>query len=117
MEQAKQQEALDASITKSAENFMKHLSTTGAFSYLPGDRSEPEQTVSFANAMEECDSNREFLTAMFELYKFIKAPLIERDSLQPYNTGNKVLEFIQAIDVVVIECATFAAHDEHGLIE
>ena len=116
MEQTKQEEALDASITKSIEFMLKKLSTEGEFHYLPGDRREVEQTITFSNIMEECDSNRNFLTATFELYKFIKAPLIEADTLRPHDAGNKLMKFIEAIDAIALEHATFASHDEHGLI-
>ena len=111
MEQTKAQEEQDASITSSVEFMMGKLATEGVFHYLPADKGDVEQTVSFANAMEECDGNRDFLTAMFELYREAKKHFAD-----PHDTGKKLTAFIDAIDVIALGHAKFAADHEHGLI-
>ena len=115
-EQTKAQESLDASITKSVEFMMAKLSTEGVFHYLPGDRGEGEQTVSFANVMEDCDTKDNFINALFLLYRNIKQPLSDSKPLTAGELGQKLTVLIYEIDKLALEHATFAAHDEHGLI-
>ena len=111
-EQATQQEEQAESIVQSAEAFAKHLSTNGEFSYLEPNKGDTEDTVTFTNAMEDCDIKPEFIKAVFELYKEVKRPM---DEFKSGELGIKVTDLINEIDGIVESTAVFYSHLEHGV--
>ena len=108
-----EQTTQENSIIESCEFLKETMISSGVYRYLPADKDEPEQTVTFTNIMEDCDTNPELIKAMLDIYQSMKRPLLE---LNPLHTGEKLLKLVDAIDDIVIEHVAFAAHDEHGVI-
>ena len=106
------QEEQDASITRSAEAFAKHLSTEGVFHYLEPNKGDVEETVTFTNIMEDCDIKPEFINAVFELYKEVKRPL---DQFKTDELGIKLTDLVNAVDGIVTSAAAFYSNLEHGV--
>lgn len=111
IEQTKQQEDQDTSIVRSMDFMTKMLANNGAFSYLPANKKEPEQTISFDTIVSDCADKPGFVNAMYELFKAVKTPFSEQDE----SMGAVLIAFIAEVDKLVSEHVEFAAKDEHGI--
>lgn len=105
-------EALTTTIVSSAEFMAAQLSKAGVFNYLPANKGDIEQSISFAAVMKDCDVNEPFIKAVFELYQWYKAPL---EDFSAATGGNLISNIINAIDDIAAPHIEFCACDEHGV--
>lgn len=102
----------DASILASMEFMTGKIATEGVFHYLPANKGEVEQTISFDTIVADCADKPDFVNAMHELYRTVKTPFIDKN----YDPSKALIAFISELDKLVVDHVESCARDEHGLI-